>query len=123
MKDWYVTHGSDENGHDDYAVQLVTVPWWALAAARLAESLDVALGHALCGSGLPDWAWRVPVGHPIRDEDNWLVNSLGSKLTDAFNYCFSLDWRFARPCPAHRLSVTRDQAIALEPVWESDCED
>jgi len=72
-------------------VELLEVPFWARLVSWAAEELDARLGHALCGEGLPDWVWLIPVGWPRRDAEGVLENSLGSRIHTAFTWLLFLD--------------------------------
>lgn len=93
-----------------YEVELVEVPLWALAVSRLAEVLDGGDRHLLCEA--PDWAWRIPLGRPHRDDGPFLLNSLGGLLYDLFSKAFMLDLSQSRGLC--RLPVSDAQAKELE---------
>lgn len=86
---WQVGHSQD-----GWFVDLINAPQWTFAAETLLDRVDAALGHRLCGNGWPDWMWQVPVGKPLRDEDDWLTNSVPCLLSHGFNSAWS--WLIAQ---------------------------
>lgn len=95
---------------------------------RLYSAVDFVdgrlLGHALCGSGLPELAWRIPVGRPDYDaEDGMLNNSLGSLLYDSYSRLVQwVDATEARDL-VEQVPLSEAQARALAPsLFEDETE-
>lgn len=98
----------------NYEVELVAVPWWAVAVSRGVSSADAACGHRLCGEGSPEWVWHLPLGWPAYDEDHFLTNSLGSYQYRLFGQLLCLDIYLSRPIG--RFSVPYEVALTLGAV-------
>lgn len=88
---------------------------------RIAEdSLDfvdgVILRHALCGSGPPEFAWKIPVGKAQVDPKNGMLNnSLGSLLYDSYSRAtFWLDRQCERDLVA-TVPITEENLRLLAP--------
>jgi hypothetical protein len=111
MQHWVLWHGQD-----GYEVELVEVPWWALAVSSATVAVDVATGHLFCGSRGPDWLWCIPVGRarwsqPDTEGCRFLENSLQGNLYNLFSWGFCADLRHARSL--HRFRIQEDVALAL----------
>ena len=119
MQTWQIWHG--ETG---YVLVLSDVPWWAHLASEVVPTLDAALSHVICGSGLPDWAWRLPLGRPVYDaidpEDPFLVNSLACRLSDAFSWALCAPDHYG--CELRRQTLTNEEAAELGATWHLDYE-
>lgn len=96
---------------------------------RAAESsLDfvdgVVLRHALCGAGLPEFAWKIPVGKAEYDPaDGMLNNSLGSLLYDSYSRAtFWLDRQCEQDLVA-TVPLTEENLRLLAPNLRDDDED
>lgn len=68
-----VTHSST-----GYRLRVVEVPLWAYALERAGEQVCHRTGNLLCASGLPDWVWKVGVGH--RDDAEWPRWNIGTAV-------------------------------------------
>ena len=75
----------------------------------------VLLRHALCGSGLPEWAFKIPTGRPRYDEDGYLENSVGGALYQSFSALLVWAWDQEEKDLTLELPLTEEQAALLLP--------
>lgn len=68
----HISHSSD-----GYALVVVEVPLWAVVVQDASHWLCHLTGDRLCGANLPEWMWKLGVGHDARDEAGWPEWTLG----------------------------------------------
>lgn len=49
------------------------------------DAVDGKLNHVLCGAGLPEFVWAIPMGKPVRDDEGYVKNSLGSFIHTSYS--------------------------------------
>lgn len=108
------------HSRDGYSIETYEVPVWARAVERAWMLLCDLTGNRLCGAGLGEWAWNLPLGRARREDDGFLVNSLAASLNRieqaVTGWCYHREHgRVSVPC-------TADSARVLAPDFVDDCE-
>lgn len=118
MKSWYLSHGKD-----GWLVTTYEVSAWRMVAERVGEwSTHHVFGGLVC-CRIPAWAYRVPLGRPVRDDDGWLDNSLGYALFCAGQRLHSLGSTWRHSTNVIRHPVTVEQARGIDAEFVADIED
>lgn len=120
MNIWTVVRRQSE-----YFVEVRRCPWWAHTVSWVVEAIDDRSGHLLCGAGLPEWVWRIPLGSQAQGCDpdsaacgNLPERSVATVLGSFFGWAIFLE--DTQGVVLHRAALTGDEARRLG--WHLDAD-
>lgn len=109
-------------GHtkDGWVITTYEAPAWRVALERVGEWSTHHVFAGLVCCRIPGWAYKIPTGRPVRDEDGWLDNSVGYALLCTGNRLHNLGeaWRHSRNVVRHPVIVEQARGIDAEFVDE-----
>lgn len=128
-RDWYISSHKDWNKVSFYDYSLKNRLKLAIESGFYTFDA-VVTRHWLCGSGLPEFVWRIPVGKPKYDTK--YPNEDGSPRLD--NSLAALIWHSSQKLSAwadkdlekdkiHEVFLTKEDVIALSSEWKDIFED
>ena len=89
MRYWRPDHNC---GTDEYFLEAVATPRWAVLVRDTVEGVDARLGHLLCGEGLPDHRWLYPLAGWLHQSFSWVL-FLPDRLERVFaRFPTTLEW-------------------------------
>jgi len=114
---WYRRRWLVGHRREGYLVATYRVPVWTIIIESVWLQLCGVTGDRLCGAGLGEWAWKLPLGrahwdHTLSDEP-WLMNSLAVRLNNIEQWICSWESRLRRD--EVELPLTLDQARLIDP--------
>lgn len=120
MNTWQLSHGLDDNKQPGYSIHAVKEPAWVGPVQNFFGFIfGVLTRHIFC-CRCPEWAWKVPLGKPKRDEDGYLDNSLAGWLWDKSTGLMAVGWRKQKT--VLRLPITHEQAAEIDAQFVKDCD-